>query len=107
MHDCQPMNKRFAHLLGNPEHADFWFHIKKDGIRVPVHKLIVGACSQVLHNIVYGANSDMSVEHCEYDLEEISGPAFMEVLRYMYTDEVRGHEMVLSMKSFFVFVIYF
>lgn len=89
-HESQPITKRFAHLIGSPFGADFWFTIQDDGSRIPAHKMIVSAGSKVLWNIVYGTGTSNAFMKAVDDtiVEEISSASFLEVLRYLYTDQV-------------------
>lgn len=83
------VGKRLAHLVNNEEHADFHFIILNDGDRrIPAHKLIVGAGSEELHRIVYGAAWQTVDAGNTTEVDECSTDAFVEVLRYLYTDEV-------------------
>lgn len=83
------VGKRLAHLVNSEEHADFHFIILNDGgRRIPAHKLIVGAGSGELHRIVYGAAWQTVGTGNTNEVDDCSTEAFVEVLRYLYTDEV-------------------
>lgn len=80
------INERFADLVANPYRSDFKFIIEDDdGVVIPAHKFIVGAGSLVLDRIVYGTSASESVDSTVVD--QISAAAFIEILRYLYTDE--------------------
>lgn len=104
----KPLNliDRLVHLLNNSEHSDFYFYIKEDGTRIPVHKLIVGACSAVLYNIVYGSNTEFVLAVDYSVVDDISRSQFMEVLRYMYTDKVKSgcKFWYISITNVFIFI---
>lgn len=66
-------NKRYADYLGNEFHADMWFHVLRDNVRIPAHRLIIAAASRVLCTIAYGTGAiagsigDVPVEDCSAD----------------------------------------
>lgn len=77
--------ERLKHLVGNSLHSDFTF-ILEDNVEIPAHTLIIGAASPVLDKIVYGTGT-FSPEISAF-VDSISKESFMEMLRYMYTDNI-------------------
>lgn len=84
----KPLNKRFAHLIGSPNGADFWFDIQLDNKRIPAHKLFVAAGSDVLRKIIFGSEGCTSQAVESTTVDDITSIGFREILRYLYTDEV-------------------
>lgn len=84
--DCQlSLSARLEHLLGNSFQSDFTFIIEDDdNVEVPAHKLILSLASPVLNRIVYGGEAFSSTNVNKVD--GISKKSFMEILRYIYTD---------------------
>lgn len=80
---------RLVRLLANEQNADFHFVMVDDGgRRIPAHKAIVGTGSDELYKIVYGAAWQTVVTGDTVDVDECSTDAFLEILRYIYTNEV-------------------
>lgn len=83
----EPLNARLELLVGNRLHSDFTFILEdEDNVEVPAHKLILFLASPVLDRIVYG--SDAFTPTNVNKVNGISKKSFMEILRYIYTDEI-------------------
>lgn len=81
--------RRLAHLVNSELYADFYFIITDDdNRRVPAHKLLVAAGSEELCKIVHGTSALPGVSGNSTQVDEITADGFVEILRYLYTDEV-------------------
>lgn len=80
------LSARLEHLVGNKFGSDFTFIIEDDNAEIPAHKLIIALASPVLNRIVYGNETFAPTDTLKVD--GISKESFMEILRYIYTDNV-------------------
>lgn len=85
--DGEPsLSTRLEQLVGNSLHSDVTFIIEDDNVEIPAHKLIISLASPVIDIIVYGNDSFISTNIIKVD--GISKESFMEILRYIYTDNL-------------------
>ena len=76
------VKERISHLFNNELMSDFTFIIDKK--RIPVHKLILSSSSSAFYVMFYGSYSS---SNDEIELNGISYDHFLELLRFIYTDE--------------------
>lgn len=78
---------RMEHLVNNEYLSDVSFAVGKAGEVVVAHKLILTVASEVLHAQFNGNFAESKAEK-PIPLPDIEPPVFLEILRYMYCDEV-------------------
>lgn len=81
------VGRRLAHLVGNPKYSDFTFRILEDGKDIPAHKAIISSASLVVEKIVTGSLGLAGAVNSTAEVDDISSANFLEVLRFMYTDQ--------------------
>lgn len=78
------IQERIRYLHENTIMSDFT--LISDGVRIPVHKFVLGSSSSVFYSMFYGP---MSEKGSELDLSRYGNPVCVaKFLRYIYTNEV-------------------
>lgn len=78
---------RMESLVNNEYLSDVTFAVGKDGEIVVAHKLLLTLASEVMHAQFSGNFAESKAEN-PIPLSDMEPPVFLEVLRYMYCDEV-------------------
>lgn len=87
------IGQRLGKLVNNDDHADLHFVlVDDDNRRISAHRLIVATGSEELHRIVYGSGHQLKGTATDgsatISVNDITADAFVELLRYIYTDTV-------------------
>lgn len=82
-----PLASRMERLVNNQYLSDVAFAVGKAGEVMVAHKLILTMASEVFHAQFNGNFADSKKEK-PLELPDIEPPIFVEILRYMYCDEV-------------------
>ncbi|CBY24108.1 unnamed protein product [Oikopleura dioica] len=78
------LKARFSHLFNNETLADVHFIVGNEEMRIPAHKLVLSAGSAVFDAMF---NGDMRHTEAEVIITDIESPAFLVLLRFLYSDE--------------------
>lgn len=81
------VKNRLRGLFNNELYSDFTFIILEDNVRIPAHKIIVSAASAVFERIACGRTNHFT-PNTTAEVEGISSDSFLEILRYIYTDDL-------------------
>lgn len=96
------VSKRFGRLLSSEEMSDVHFIVGRAShkLKIPGHKLVLAVGSPVFKAMFYGPvvlEGDLTVQKkgcdcanqlCDIELPDVEPIAFLEFLRYLYTDEI-------------------
>lgn len=80
------VSTRNSEFVGNECFADMTFYIEQENIEIPAHRIIVATASNVLEKFINGTGSIGST--ARITVTDISSKDFLEVLRYIYTDDI-------------------
>ena len=88
------LRERFEFLFNNEALADVHFIVGVEQHRIPAHKLVLSAGSAVFDALF---NGGIATTETEIKLPDVEHAAFLALLRFLYTDEVRiGPETVMT-----------
>lgn len=88
------LRERFEFLFNNEALADVHFIVGTESTRIPAHKLVLSAGSAVFDALF---NGGIASREEEIKLPDVEHAAFLALLRFLYTDEVRiGPETVMT-----------
>lgn len=74
-------------FVSSAQYSDMHFHIEQENIDIPAHRVIVASASPVLDKLINGSGKLESSTRIR--VSDITANDFREILRYIYTDEVR------------------
>lgn len=90
----QTLKERFEYLFNNQVLADIYFIVGSEQLRIPAHKLVLATGSAVFDAMF---NGGIRNQDSEITLPDVEPQAFLALLRFLYTDEVRiGPETVMT-----------
>jgi BTB/POZ domain-containing protein 1/2 len=90
------IKERLGFMFGNELMADVYFIVGRESQmqRVPAHKFVLSVSSAVFDAMF---NGGMATSSAEIELPDVEPAAFISMLRFLYTDEVRiGPETVMQ-----------
>jgi len=90
------IKERLGYMFGNELMADVFFIVGRGSQmqRVPAHKFVLSVSSAVFDAMF---NGGMATSSTEVEIPDVEPPAFICLLRFLYTDEVRiGPETVMQ-----------
>ncbi|XP_044732399.1 BTB/POZ domain-containing protein 2-like isoform X2 [Chrysoperla carnea] len=91
----ETLKERFGFLFNNERLADFHFIVGPNKEhRIPVHKLVLAAASDVLEALFFGA---LAIESNEIEIPDVEPQAFLAFLEFIYSEEAKiDHETVMA-----------
>lgn len=81
---------RNTEFVGNERFSDMTFYVEQENIDIPAHRVIVATASNVLDKFINGTGSINPSN--QITVTDISSKDFLEVLRYIYTDDITVKE---------------
>lgn len=84
------------HLLNSEMESDIQFHFANSSVKLHGHKFIIGLRSSVFHTMFYGRLSMAAEKPNVCKIVDISSESFLEMLRFIYVDEVNICEQNFS-----------
>ncbi|CAI5449723.1 unnamed protein product [Caenorhabditis angaria] len=98
--DKKTLKERIAHMYCNETLADVFFVVGNDETRqtIPAHKFVLSIGSVVFDAMFNGGLTPRNTEEpIEIELPDVEPPAFLTLLKFLYSDEVNiGPESVMT-----------